>query len=91
MQTIRAIPKAEDAHIYVQCGEDLISALVDSGSWVTVMRKSTFEKLRHKPSMKRTTDPFKGFGNVITRSVGAFDCLLNIDDYSRKSYDEEVN
>lgn len=74
----KAAPPAK-GHVYVKCEENTISAMADSGSWVTLMRKSVFERLRHKPIMRRETEPFKGFGNVITTAIGSFDCLLEID------------
>lgn len=72
-------PPPAKGHVYVRCEENTISAMADSGSWVTLMRKSVFEKLRHKPKMRSESEPFKGFGNVITTAVGSFDCLLEID------------
>lgn len=86
VRTISVIPKETDAHTYAQCGLDLIYSLVDSGSWVTHMRETVFGKLRHKPSLKVSKEPFRGLGNVITRAVGSFDCLVTIDD---DTYDVE--
>lgn len=81
MKPVRVIgrtPPLEKGHVYVQCEGDTISALADSGSWVTLMRKSVFDKLRHKPTMKTASEPFRGFGNVITKALGSFECLLEI-------------
>lgn len=86
VRTVAVVPKAEDAHIYVQCGENVLLSLVDSGSHAKLMRKTVFEKLKHKADMKKSREPFKGFGNVITRSLGSFDCLFDISD---DTYDVE--
>ena len=56
------------------------SAMADSGSWVTMMRQSVFEKLKHDPDLKSGIQPFKGFGNVITSALGSFDAILEIQD-----------
>lgn len=88
VRLISTIPKAQEAHIYAQCGLDLIYSMIDSGSWVTLMRETMFRSLKHKPILKYGMEPFKGFGDVITRAIGSFDCLLTIegDTYDTECY-----
>lgn len=80
------VTETEDAQIIVQHTDDRILALVDSGSPVTLMRKSVFQGLRTKPVMKETKRAFRGFGNVLSKALGVASCVFTIDD---DEYDAE--
>lgn len=87
-RAIVKLPEPDEAHIYVGIGRDQILYLVDSGSHVTVMKKSIFYGLKQRPELKQLTTPFKGFGNIISRALGTAEFLFEICD---DTYDVECH
>lgn len=75
--------KSDEAHVTVRCHEDEVSALADSGSPVTLMKKSVFDRLKRKPYFKKPTTAFKGFGNVSSETLGSaeFTFIICDDEY----------
>lgn len=68
-----------EGQIVVRHNEDNIVAMVDSGSPVTLMKQSVYNNLKKRPVLKRTTRSFTGFGNVVSKTLGATNCKFIID------------
>lgn len=87
-----AMDDASDAEIIVRHGNgsrtDQILAAVDSGSPVTLMRKSVYEGLKKKVTLKKSNKSFRGFGNVVSGTLGVAETefIIDGDEYDANCY-----
>lgn len=69
---------SNDDMILVQINESQVPALLDTGSYKTLLREDEYRKIGN-PMLRPTERVFKGFGNAQSREIGVFDAELRID------------
>lgn len=67
-----------EMHIVIKCCDTEITALVDTGSDITLMKKCVYDKLQNAAKLSPIGIPLAGFGPSIRKTLGSFNAVIYV-------------